>query len=116
MTEADILALTYSDRCSVYRSCPKVLESGETVFERQLIYEALPCSLSRPSGGKRQRESPAAKASMDYTLFVRPEVEILPGDLLEVRQLDRTIKVVAGRAFFYLSHNEVPVNLDKERV
>ena len=72
--------------------------------------------MSRPSGGRRQREQPVAKAGVDYTLFVRPEVEILPGDLLEVRQQGRIIKGLAGRAFFYSSHNEIPVTLAKERV
>ncbi len=116
MTEADILAGTYDDLCSVYRPVKRVLENGETEQERQLIYNSLPCSLSRPSGGRRQREQPVAKAGVDYTLFVRPEVEILPGDLLEVRQQGRIIKGLAGRAFFYSSHNEIPVTLAKERV
>lgn len=116
MTEADILAGTYDDLCSVYRPCKSLKNDGETEQERQLVYADLPCSLSRPSGGKRQREQPVAKAGVDYTLFVRPEVEILPGDLLEVRQQGRTIRGVASRAFFYPSHNEIPVTLVKERV
>ena len=115
MTEADILAGTYDDLCSVYRPCKSLKNDGETEQERQLVYADLPCSLSRPSGGKRQREQPVAKAGVDYTLFVRPEVEILPGDLLEVRQQGRTIRGVAGRAFFYPSHNEIPVTLVKEQ-
>ena len=56
MTEADILAGTYDDLCSVYRLCKSLKNDGETEQERQLVYADLPCSLSRPSGGKRQRE------------------------------------------------------------
>lgn len=116
MTEADILAGTYDDLCSVYRPCKSLSTDGETEQEWQLIYADLPCSLSRPSGGRRQREQPVAKAGVDYTLFVRPELEILPGDLLEVRQQGRVIKGVVGRAFFYSSHNEIPITLVKERL
>lgn len=116
VTEADILATTYDDLCSVYRTAKTVLASGETVQERQLVYELLPCSLSRPSGGKRRRESPVPKADIDYTLFVRPEVEILAGDTLEVLQLGRRIVVQAGRAYRYPSHNEVSVTIAKERI
>ena len=110
------MASTYDDRCSVYRTGKTILASGETVQERRLIYELLPCSLSRPGGGKRRRESPVPKADIDYTLFVRPEVDILAGDTLEVRQLGRTIVVQAGRAAYYPSHNEVPVTIAKERI
>ena len=116
MNEADILASTYDDLCSVYRPVKRVLESGETEQERQLIYEALSCSLSRPSGGRRQREQPAPKADVDYTLFVRPEIEILVSDFLEIHQQGRLIKGIAGRVFYYPSHNEIPVKLAKERV
>lgn len=116
MTEADILAGTYDDLCDVYRPCKTLSKSGETEFGRQLVYEALPCSLSRPGGGKRQREQPTPKAGVDYTLFVRPEIKIKVSDILEIRQQGRLIKGVAGRAFFYPSHNEIPVTLSKERV
>lgn len=116
MTEADILASTYDDLCSVYRPCKSLSEDGETEQLQRLVYEALPCSLSRPSGGRRQREQPTPKAGADYTLFVRPEVEIKVSDILEIHQQGRLIKGIAGRGFYYPSHNEIPVTLFKERV
>lgn len=116
MTEADILASTYDDLCSVYRPVKQLLKDGETEQVQQLVYDSLPCSLSRPSGGKRQRGQPVPKAGVDYTLFVRPEIKILVSDILEIHQQGRLIKGVAGRAFLYPSHNEIPVTLFKERV
>lgn len=116
MSEADILAGTYDDLCDVYRPCKSLTKDGETEHKRQLVYSRLPCSLSRSGGGKRQREQPAPKAGVDYTLFVRPEIEIKVSDILEISQQGRLIKGVAGRAFFYPSHNEIPVTLAKERV
>ena len=56
MTEADILALTYGDKCWVYRPQKTTLPSGESVFQKGLegkaVYEDIPCALSSPSGGK----------------------------------------------------------------
>ena len=34
MTEADILALTYGDKCWVYRPQKTTLPSGESVFQK----------------------------------------------------------------------------------
>ena len=46
MTEADILALTYGDKCWVYRPQKTTLPSGESVFQKGLegkaVYEDIP--------------------------------------------------------------------------
>ena len=88
MTEADILALTYGDKCWVYRPQKITLPSGESVFQKGLegkaVYENIPCALSSPSGGKLGKKEPTASIDTDYLLFVRPEVEIEPGDTVKV--------------------------------
>ena len=62
MTEADILALTYGDKCWVYRPQKTTLPSGESVFQKGLegkaVYEDIPCALSSPSGGKLGKRNP----------------------------------------------------------
>ena len=88
MTEADILALTYGDSCWVYRPQKVTLPSGESVFQKGLegkrVYENIPCALSSPSGGKLGKPAPTVSIDTDYLLFVRPEVEIEPGDTVKV--------------------------------
>lgn len=117
MTEADLLATTYTDTCTVYRPGKQELPSGETVFkaglEGQMVYENIPCSLARPTGGKLQRQRPVINAEVDYTLFTRPEIDILLTDTVTVAQLGKTILVEAGRGSRYSSHNEYPANLVK---
>ena len=41
MTEADILALTYGDKCWVYRPQKTTLPSGESVFQKGLEGKAV---------------------------------------------------------------------------
>lgn len=117
MTEADILAMTYTDTCTVYRPCKKELPSGESVFknglEGEVVYQDIPCSLSSPSGGKLQRQKPVITSEVDYILFVRPEIEIQKTDTVEVLQLGRKILVEVGRGGYYSSHNQYPANLAK---
>lgn len=117
MTEADLLATTYTDTCTVYRPEKQELPSGETVFktglEGQVVYENIPCSLARPTGGKLQRQRPVINAEVDYTLFTRPEIEILQTDTVAVEQLGKTVLVEVGRSSRYSSHTEYPANLVK---
>lgn len=118
MTEADILATTYSDSCTVYRPFKTVLDSGETVFksglEGRAVYENIPCSLARPTTATPRHEKPLVAAGVDYVLFVRPEIEIQQSDTVVVTQLGREITVFTGRAAWYPSHNEIPATLNKE--
>ena len=118
MTEADILATTYDDSCTVYRPFKTVLENGETVFndgvKGRVVYENLPCSLSRPSSSTPKKGTPTTVAPVEYTLFVRPEVDIQQSDTLVVLQQGHEIIVTAGRAAYYPSHNEIPAKLEKE--
>lgn len=117
MTEADILALTYSDVCTVYRPEKAVLPSGESRFqtglEGRVIYEGIPCALSSPSGGKLAKSQTVAKVDTDFSLFVRPEVDIQPGDTVAVTRLGRRTVGVAGEADRHPSHNNVPLKLEK---
>lgn len=120
MNEADILAKTYYDVCTVFR--PKLVQavSGESTFKKgvegKLVYKDIPCALSHPSGG-RLRQSPAtATAPMEYSLFVRPEVDIEPNDFIIITQLGKKVVAVAGRSERQLSHNNVPLKLEKDVV
>ncbi len=122
MTEADILAATYDDICTVYRPRKTVLPSGESRFlkglEGEVVYENIPCALSSPSGGKPTKTQTVVKVDTDYLLFVRPEVDIQPGDTVRVIRLGKanpkgkqTI-ALAGVADRQPSHNNVPLKLE----
>lgn len=120
MTEADILALTYEDTVTVYRPFKTQLQSGETVFKKgdqgQRVYETVPCALSTHTGGALNRELPAGTVPTQYSLFVRPEVEIEPNDYLEIHRRGKVTKALAGLAERQPSHNNIPLVLSQERV
>ena len=120
MTEADILALTYEDTVTVYRPFKDRLPNGETVFHRtaegRKVYESISCALSTPTGGTLNRELPAGSVPTQYSLFVRPEIEIEPNDYLEIKQRGRLTKAMAGLAERQPSHTQVPLVLEQERV
>ena len=120
MTEADILALTYEDTVTVYRPFKDRLPNGETAFHRKAagrkVYESISCALSTHTGGTLNRELPAGSVPTQYSLFVRPEIEIEPNDYLEIKQRGRLTKAMAGLAERQPSHNQVPLVMEQERV
>lgn len=117
MTEADILAMTYGDRCTVYRPVKETLPSGESVFRKGLegraVYEDIPCALSSPSGGRPARSQTVVRTDTDYLLFVRPEVDIQPGDTVAVTRQGKRTVALAGLADRQPSHNNVPLKAEK---
>lgn len=117
MTEADILRSTYQDICRVYRPAKSKVD-GETIYlggtDGDLVYADIPCALSSRQGGKAQGTATTAKADADYTLFVSPEVCIEPHDTVVVYCMGFYITATAGVAMRYGSHNNVPLNLQKD--
>lgn len=123
MTETDILATTYNDACTVYRPGKAVLPSGESVFKKGLegrvVYEDIPCALSGSTGdsagGKLDQSKTTASVDADFHLFVRPEVDIQPGDTALVTRLGKQAEYLAGLADRQPSHNNVPLKLRKDK-
>ena len=116
MQEADILAETYWDTVTGYRPFKDTLPSGESVFksgtEGKMMYQDVPCALSSHSGGALAQSSSTASVDTSYSLFVRPEIDILENDFLVISRLGKVIEALAGAAERQPSHNNVPVRLD----
>lgn len=119
MTEADILAMTYEDACTVYRPVKAVQPNGESIFKKgtegRVVYEDIPCALSTPTGGKFSQSKTTAGVDTDHLLFVRPEVDILPGDTVLVTRLGKQTEHLAGLADRQPSHNNIPLKLRKDK-
>lgn len=120
MTEADILALTYEDEVTVYRPLKKRLEDGESVFrsgqDGLKVYEGVPCALSTHTGGKLQQSVSTASTDTEYSLFTRPETEIEANDFLLILHRGKEYRMIAGDPSRMLSHNEIPLRKEKDRV
>lgn len=119
MSEADILALTYEDSCTVYRPFQEKKETGESIFKNGLegkrVYENIPCSLSSFSGGKLQRGKPTSGVAVEYQLFVRPEIDIQANDTIVVTRLGKEVLLIAGVAEHFVSHSNIPVSRKEDK-
>ena len=119
MTEADILELTYTDLCTVYRPFKDIKLNGESIFrsglEGKIVYQKLKCALSSPTGGKLQPTKSTATVPTDYELFVRPEVDIQKNDTVVVVRCGKEFILTAGQMLCHPSHNSVPMLLRKDK-
>ena len=101
-TEADILAATYGDACTVYRPVKRMLPNLETVIrdglDGEIVMSGIPCALSSPSGGKLQH----GEATSDDTVLVT--------------RLGKTYQTVAGKPERQPSHNNIPLTLVEDTV
>ena len=51
----------------------------------------------------------------DFSLFVRPEVDIQPGDTVAAMRLGRRFVCVAGLPERHPSHNNIPLKLQNDK-
>ena len=116
MTEADILAMTYTDSCVISRLVDSEdPETGITTQQYKPTHEQpLPCALSQTGLGQAGGLDVLEGAGLmnvtinEYRLFLRPEIEILKGDRVEVSQgCGLKHLLFAKQPFYYSSHCEV---------
>lgn len=116
MNEADILAMTYEDQCTVKRM--EDTEDPETNVTSQKyvsVYEDIQCALSQTGLGQAGGLAVVEDADMlnvaisEYRLFTRPNIQIVKGDKVLVQQKasGKPFTLYAKEPFYYSSHCEV---------
>ena len=69
-SEADVLAATYGDACTVYRPVKRMLPNLETVIrdglDGEIVMSGVPCALSSLSVGKLQHGEATSDVKTDY--------------------------------------------------
>lgn len=108
MTEADILASTYTHKCDVIRRV-EIKAGGWDKYEDLTICADLACAVSfssMPTGGETDTVQ-----RIDYiaSLFVRPEIDIQPGDRIKAVIEGQDYDFLANEPRRYPSHNQVPL-------
>ncbi|WAW15286.1 hypothetical protein [Peptostreptococcus equinus] len=115
MTEVDILASTYSDSMNVYRYEEKenpfshITDMGEVLKHSNIL-----CELDYgQSGISYALAGETDGLNSDYTVFCRPEIDVIEGDKLVITHLGREYTCTAGLPFKWSSHLEIPVTMKK---
>ena len=107
MTEAEILQMTYFDRCTIKRKVKvKDEDTGVTTTELKVIAENVKCALSkRDSVVSFMKTDGVGKIISTDQLFIGPNVDIKEGDTVEVTSLGKTTTYLASEPFHYPSHS-----------
>ncbi len=108
MNEIEILAKTYTDKCTVVRM---VLTTTDTLdkFEPQTLYIDIPCALSMNQGSTSGATDTVQRIEYVSKLFARPDVDIIAGDEVTVDRLGEVRTFIAGEKVIHPSHIDVPL-------
>ena len=106
--EAKILETTYYHTMTVKR--PKdTTRKHLDEFKYEVVYEDVKCAVSFTQGSKGDLSDTVQVVQYDATLFARPGIRILAGDILICNILGEIYEFRAGEGYLYQSHIEVPL-------
>ena len=117
MTDAEILAMTYTDLLTVKRK-EKVKNPniGVTEYVEVVIVDGVKCALSKDKRTNIMEVDGLGALNESYQLFANPAVDVKAGDTLIIKSLsgEDTFKA-SSKPFRYSSHLELYLSY-KDRV
>lgn len=108
--EAGVLAKTFQDRMSVYRTRRvRDPQTQGTVEKEDTVYEDIPCALSQKANDTPQRQEFYSEKKQTHTIFTMPGVELADKDRVVITtEAGQHFDGTTGRTFCYISHGETP--------
>lgn len=105
-------------KCTIYANQEVVNpNTHESTFEEVAIVEDEPCRVSFNRNETTDIVSGAAVVSQITMLFIRPDLTIPPGSVIEVTQNDETVKYKgSSKPSIYTNHQEVILELYEDNV
>ncbi|SBV94338.1 conserved hypothetical protein [uncultured Eubacteriales bacterium] len=104
--ERAAIEATYEDKAAVLR-VQDVQDGSLTRQEETTVYQAVSCGLSRGGGDSSGQTAMQNNIDYDATLFLAPELDIRPGDRVEVTRFGVMHSFsVEGRTAVYATHQE----------
>ena len=114
MTEAEILEMTYFDRCNIKRKVKiKDKETGITSTKLVTVEENIKCALNKKSYTAMEIDG-VGKLVDVFELFTSPTRDIKAGDIVEILNTKNSAIYLASEPFFRVSHTVTPLS-KKER-
>lgn len=108
--EREALEMTYYGQMTVTGTRPLVTEWGETREEPTLLYQAIPCALSKAGGSQVNGKEGYSAIHYAALLFLSPEILIPPGSEIQVMQDGMHYHFIhSGEAFIYPTHQEITI-------
>ena len=107
------LAILWTGRCTIYEYQDVTdPETFQTIQKEVAILEDEPCRLSYNREQATNIQNGAAVVSQSITLFIRPDLVINPGSVIEITQHGKTVKYKgSGMPAVYTNHQEITLEL-----
>lgn len=112
------LATLWTGRCIIYEF-EDIFDSDtkQTIQQQVLVVENEPCRLSFKSGATTDIQSGVAMSTQNTVLFIRPDLIIKPGTVIEITQNGRTYKYKgSGVPAVYCNHQEISLELYENEI
>lgn len=110
------LAVLWSGRCTIWEYENVTDPDNFQTSQREVIVvEDEPCRISFNTEAVTNPESGVAEMTQFTMLFIRPDLEIVAGSIIEVTQNGRTTKYRrSGKPAVYTNHQEICLTLYEE--
>lgn len=110
------LAVLWTGRCTIWEyenvTDPVTFQTSQ---REVIVLEDEPCRISFNTEAVTNPESGVAEMSQFTVLFIRPDLEIDAGSIIEVTQNGRTTKYRrSGKPAVYTNHQEIRLTLYEE--
>lgn len=111
------LSLLWTGKCTIYEYQDVTdPETYQTTQQEVPVLVDEPCRLSYNHEQSTNIQSGAAVVSQSITLFIRPDLVIKPGSVIEVTQHGVTDKYKgSGKPAVYSNHQQIILQLYKDR-
>lgn len=110
------LAILWKGRCTIFKYEDVTDPATFQTSQREVItVEDEPCRISFNSEAVTNPSTGLAEMSQFTVLFIRPDLEVDPGSVIEVTQNGRTTKYKrSGKPAVYTNHQEIRLTLYEE--
>lgn len=114
-SEAAVLQRTYRDRLTVIRGVPAVDDSGESIRKETIVYEGIPCALSKSAVKSPEREDNRRVMDAEHVIFAGPDILMADMDKAVITtESGQVFRGICGRTFAYAgSHGETPFLMEE---
>lgn len=112
------LSILWTGLCTIYEYTSVTdPDTYQTTQKMVVVLENEPCRLSYRHEQATNIQSGAAVVSQSITLFIRPDLVINPGSVIEITQNGVTTKYKgSGKPAVYTKHQEIILHLYEDNV